>query len=194
MLIIGSEKCLLAISIVIVEVLFWFCLVGGLALRYIFQKHRLGLILLILTPLIDLVLVGITLWELSEAGSSRFIHGFSAFYIGFTIAFGPRVVSAMDHKFKSKYSKEEDEGKGRNPQSFKAPSERYEDEMKDWKRCILGAAITLSILIAGLIIVGHAGSFWIYYWMIVMVFTVVGWWVIGPVRTKRRIGKAKVLD
>lgn len=50
----------IAWMIVFCEIAFWVVIVLGLAVRYVFKRHTLGLLFLGLTPVIDLILLAAT--------------------------------------------------------------------------------------------------------------------------------------
>lgn len=51
---------LVAWAIVTCEVLFWVVILAGFTARYIFKRNTLGLILLALTPVLDIILLVIS--------------------------------------------------------------------------------------------------------------------------------------
>lgn len=51
---------------------------------------RLGTVLLISTPAVDLVLFAATVLDLRRGASAEFVHGLAAACIGFSVAFGHR--------------------------------------------------------------------------------------------------------
>ena len=168
---------MLLAAIVTAEVLFWAFLIGGLLSRYVLGWKTLGLIMLALTPIVDLVLIGITYLDLHDGGKSNFTHGLSAFYIGYSITLGPKVVKEMDRRFASRF------GEGKPVESnFRS----YREQVNIWKRVIVASIITLTLLGAGFLIVGFSGSFWLIYWAITAVFIVLGWWFLGPYQAKRK--------
>lgn len=171
---------MIGIAIIAAEVLFWVFLVGGLLVRYALGWKTAGISMLVLTPVIDLFLIGMTYFDLSGGGESRFVHGLSAFYVGFSLTFGPSIIAAMDKKFSARYSANDANERAKNNK----PS--YAEHLQSWKKACIAGAITLALLAVGLFIAGFSNSFWILYWMIVVVFTVGSWWFIGPMRARRK--------
>lgn len=184
---------MLIAAILIAEILFWACLLAGLVFRYMFKLPKIGIFLLILTPVIDIALIGFTFWELSRTGTARFMHGVAAFYIGLTVSFGPRLIAVLDQKFLVRFGSGESERvKGEKKDVDETgPERRYRQSFADWKRCVIGALLAGGILGIGFFLVDSSGIFWLIYWEIVLVFTVITWGLIGPWRAHRNWKKGK---
>ena len=168
---------MLLVAIITAEVLFWVFLFGGLSARYLLGWKKLSTVMLVLTPVIDLILMGLTYYDLSHDGKSNFIHGLSAFYVGYSIILGPSIIGEADRKFAARFG-------GKAPAEKSEPT--YREQVTTWKKVIAATAITLLLLAVGLFLVGFQGSFWIIYWMITAVFVVIAWWFIGPYRSLRK--------
>lgn len=97
---------LVAWAIVASEVAFWIVIVSGLLVRYVFRRQRLGLFLLMLTPVIDLILLALTAVDLSRGAVASLAHGLAAVYIGVSLAFGKRMIAWADDKFRKLVLKE----------------------------------------------------------------------------------------
>ncbi|KGP72796.1 hypothetical protein [Pontibacillus yanchengensis] len=89
----------LAWLIVACEIGFWLFIVFGLVTRYIWNKKKLGLFLLALTPVIDIVLLVVTGIDLYYGSKATVIHGLAAVYIGISIGFGKRMIEWADEQF-----------------------------------------------------------------------------------------------
>ncbi|MDF2925547.1 MAG: hypothetical protein K0R57_4461 [Paenibacillaceae bacterium] len=89
-----------AIAWVIVgcEIAFWVVIALGLSFRYILRMPAVGMLLLALTPLIDLILLAVTGWDLYNGGIATTAHGVAAVYIGVSIAFGRQMVAWADER------------------------------------------------------------------------------------------------
>lgn len=133
--------------------------------------------MLALTPIIDLVLIGLSYYDLSHGGKSSFVHGLSAFYVGYSIALGPSIISEIDRKFAKRFG-------GEVPSEKSDPT--YHEHVFIWKRVIVATVITFSLLLGGFFLVGFEGSFWLIYWMITAAFVMIAWWFIGPYRAFRK--------
>lgn len=171
--------------IVTAEVLFWVFLLGGLSVRYLLGWKKVSIVMLALTPVIDLVLIGLTYNDLSNDGKSRFMHGLSAFYVGYSIALGPSIIGEIDRKFAARFGGETSPEKS---------DPTYREHVSTWKKVIVATVITLLLLAAGFFLVGFKGSFWIIYWMVTSLFVVVAWWFIGPHRALRKERSNATLD
>ncbi|CAM3686157.1 hypothetical protein [Marinicrinis lubricantis] len=91
---------IVAWMIVACEVAFWIFIILGLAARYILKQEKLGLLLLALSPVVDLILLITTSVDLYRGAESTFAHGLAAVYIGVSIAFGKSMIAWADQRFK----------------------------------------------------------------------------------------------
>lgn len=165
------------VYVIAAEVTFWILLLGGLCCRYILRLNALSAVLLIATPVVDLAVVMLTYIDLNNGSPSDFAHGLAAFYVGFSVIFGPDIIRRMDRRFAFRYG-------GLDAQSAAPLPPRT--TMAQWRRCLVASTITLGLLAIGLLIVDLSHAFWLIYWMIVMVFTAVTWGIIGPWRAARK--------
>ena len=85
--------------IVVCEIAFWVAIVSGLVLRYLARMPRAGLLVLALVPLIDLVLLIATAVNLRAGESATVAHSLAAFYRGFSISYGHRLIRLADIRF-----------------------------------------------------------------------------------------------
>lgn len=161
-------------AIVVAEIGFWVCLFLGFAIRYGLKLPKLGIAFLIATPLIDLVLLGFSYVSLRETGQAQFMHGFAAFYIAFSIVFGRDIINAMDRRFSHTAS-------GRVSES---------DSRDNLKKCVIACAITAVLLLSGMVVAGLDGSFWLVYWIIVVVFMPIMWWGFDRFLQRRKGAKS----
>lgn len=90
-------------AIIACEIGFWVILLGGLAARYIARKPRLGAILLLLVPVIDLLLLCFVAIDLLGGATASWEHGVAAIYLGLSIAFGRRMVAWADVRFAHRF-------------------------------------------------------------------------------------------
>lgn len=139
-----TQSFVLYMLIVGCEVAFWLVLLLSLAVRYVLKREALSRWLLRSLPLIDLLLLMFTAWDLSAGTQATLAHGLAAIYVGFTIAFGSTVIRWADEHFAFRFAS--------GPAPVKAPTRgwqavRYELEL--WLRCI-GAWILALGLIEGL--------------------------------------------
>lgn len=88
------------------EIGFWVVIIAGLVTRYIFKKKRAGLLLLALTPLIDLILLVTTSVHLWNGAEATIAHAIAAVYIGVSVAFGKSMIKWADVRFRYYITKE----------------------------------------------------------------------------------------
>lgn len=172
-------------AILLAEVTFWLFLISGLALRYILKKRVTGMALLIATPLIDLVLLILTYTDMSEGSESRFVHGLSAVYIGFSTIFGPSIIRVMDRKFARRYYAR-GASKLDSLNVFNSDNSSSVDQKRIWITACIASAASAALILVGIAVVGLAGSFWLLYWLITLMFIVAVWWFIGPRLSRKR--------
>ncbi|WP_312192960.1 hypothetical protein [Exiguobacterium sp.] len=87
---------LVAWAIVGCEILFWVFIVAGLIVRYGFRRERLGFRLMAMSPVIDIVLLLLTVFDLSRGSTATLAHGLAAIYIGVSLAFGKQMIAWAD--------------------------------------------------------------------------------------------------
>lgn len=159
------------------EILFWVLLLGGLAVRYLLRGRLVSAAMLIATPIVDIVIIALTYVDLWRGAPSDFSHGLAAFYVGFSITFGPETIRRFDRRFAKKYTELPDDQLPQVPQRT---------SLEYWRRCLVAAALTIALLAIGMLIAGWDRSFWLIYWIIVAAFTALMWGIVGPLREKRR--------
>src|SRR5215475_5963343 len=129
--------------IVACEVAFWVALLSGLACRYLLHWIRLSWFLLLCVPLIDLVLLTLTVLDLRNGNNATFAHGLAAAYVGFTVAFGPIMIDWTDQRFAHRF--------GGGPPPSKPPTRGWVSvlyELKLWARCLMAVCIIYLLLFA----------------------------------------------
>lgn len=90
--------------IIICEVTFWVAIAAGLVARYPLRRPRVGLVVLALVPLIDLVLLIATALHLRGGATAGVEHGLAAIYIGFSLAYGHRLIAWADVRFANRFA------------------------------------------------------------------------------------------
>ncbi|GAA3032424.1 hypothetical protein [Microbacterium dextranolyticum] len=90
--------------IVACEVGFWMAILTGLVVRYPLRRPRLGAALLVSAPVIDVVLLVLVATDLLRGGTASWQHGVAAIYIGFSVAFGHRVIAWADVRFAHRFA------------------------------------------------------------------------------------------
>ncbi|KKI21425.1 MULTISPECIES: hypothetical protein [unclassified Leucobacter] len=86
------------------EIAFWVLIAAGLAARYLLRRPRLGAALLLLTPVVDLVLLAAAAIDLRGGGRADFAHTLAAIYLGFSVAYGHRMVKWADVRFAHRFA------------------------------------------------------------------------------------------
>lgn len=98
---------LVAWAIVCCEILFWVFIVAGLIVRYGFRREKLGFRLMAMSPVIDIVLLVLTLFDLSRGSTATLAHGLAAIYIGVSLAFGKQMIAWADGVYRRVILKEQ---------------------------------------------------------------------------------------
>jgi hypothetical protein len=90
--------------IVACEIGFWVAIVAGLAVRYLLRRRRLGAALLVCAPLLDLVLLAATAVHLRSGAEASWEHSLAALYVGFSVAYGHRLIHWADLRFAHRFA------------------------------------------------------------------------------------------
>lgn len=157
------------------EVGFWVVLGAGLVTRYLLRRRTAGAVLLACTPLVDLLVLGVTVLDLRGGGSANWSHGLAATYIGVSVAFGPSMVRWADQRFAHRFAG--GPPPWRPPRSGRA---RVRYEWREWAKYVLAWAIACGVLL-GLVAVATPGAdtgqlwSWMARLSIVLVVWFVGW-------------------
>lgn len=94
----------MAAMIIGCEIAFWVFVLAGLVCRYPLKAKKLGAALLLATPLIDLVLVIVTVLDLREGAVASTVHGIAAIYIGVTLVYGHGMIRWADVRFANRFA------------------------------------------------------------------------------------------
>lgn len=160
------------------EIGFWILLAGGLAVRYVLRRPRLGAAILMCVPLVDLLLLAVTVIDLRGGATANWTHAIAAGYLALSIVFGHTMVSWLDVRFAHRFA-------GGPPPQL-PPTRgwaRVRLEWKTWMRIVLAWAIACGLLAAAIWFVGDAQrtaalSEWIgRFTLILLICTIspVGW-------------------
>lgn len=128
--------------IIACEIGFWVVVLAGLFSRYILKKRKLGIFLLVCTPVVDLLLLMFTIFDLKNGAVATALHGIAAVYIGVSIAFGHRMIQWADGHFHYRF------GDGKKPVKIKYGKAHARKERKAWYRHLLSLFIGGGILIS----------------------------------------------
>ena len=159
------------------EVAFWVVLVLALVVRYLLKRNQLSRTLLFALPVVDLLLLAFTALDLRAGTPATFAHGLATAYVGFTIAFASVMVGWADQRFAHWFAN--------GPPPVASPSRgwaavRYDLEL--WLRCIVAWVITVVLLSALLVYIDNeAITRELYSWFRIAFFSVILWFVFGPV-------------
>lgn len=168
------------------EIGFWVVLGAGLVARYLLRRPRLGGALLLCVPLIDLVLLVVTVVDLRRGATATFGHGLAAAYLGFSVAFGHSMVRWADQRFAHRFAG--------GPPPWRPPKggwARIRYEWREWGKGMLAWAIACALLGAAILLVGDMDRTtellaWIGRLSVAMVI-----WLIFPVWATLFPGRAR---
>lgn len=170
------EGSTLYVAIAACEIAFWLVLVAGLVFRYLIPRPRVSQFFLVSVPLIDVALLVFTVLDLHSGAIATFAHGLAIAYVGFTIAFGPTLISWTDQRFAYKFND--------GPPPIKPPTHGWASvlyELRLWARCLLAASITYLLLIAVIAFIDQASrtqalEAWFQSLLGILFF----WFIFGP--------------
>ncbi|MCO5973884.1 hypothetical protein [Actinoallomurus soli] len=86
------------------EIGFWVLLMTGLATRYLLRARRLGNVLLVGVPMVDVVLLAASVVDLRRGAPASPAHGLAAIYIGVSLAFGHQMIRWADQRFAHRFA------------------------------------------------------------------------------------------
>ncbi|WP_393965083.1 hypothetical protein [Exiguobacterium sp. S22-S28] len=89
----------IAWGIIVCEIMFWVFILAGLIVRYGWGRKRLGLRLMAMSPVIDLVLLVLTVYDLRQGTEATWAHGVAAIYIAVSLAFGKSLIAWADQTY-----------------------------------------------------------------------------------------------
>ena len=86
------------------EISFWVFLISELVVQYVFRVRRTSAVLLVMAPLVDVVLLIATVIDLHNGGTADWSHDLAALYIGFSVAYGHRLILWADVRFAHRFA------------------------------------------------------------------------------------------
>ncbi|MFF5335111.1 hypothetical protein [Streptomyces sp. NPDC013181] len=127
--------------IVACEIAFWVVLAAGLALRYGARKPRLGAAVLLCEPVLELVLLVVTVIDLKNGAEPDWKHGLAAVYIGFTVGLGHSTITWVDARVAHRFAG--------GPPPVKPPKYGRERAVYEWRTAArwCAAAVTALVLL-----------------------------------------------
>jgi hypothetical protein len=148
-----EELTVLVTLIAACEIAFWALLALGLSLRYLARMPRTGAAVLLCEPLLEVVLLIVTAFDLKNGAQPDWKHGLAAVYIGFTVTHGPYLVRWADGHFAYRFAD------GRRP--VRPPKYGRDRAVHEWRmslRALGGAAIAAALLQAAVWYVDDSGQ------------------------------------
>ncbi|GAB3236271.1 hypothetical protein GCM10027447_34450 [Glycomyces halotolerans] len=142
---------MLVYVIIACEVAFWLFIAAGLTARYALKWKRVGAILLLSTPVLDLTLLAVSIVDVRSGGEPGLRHALAAVYLGYTVVFGHRTVKWADAKAAHLF--------GQGPPPPKPPRawlRRFRYELKIWFGIVAMYAIAWAVTGLFVLIVGDA--------------------------------------
>ncbi|MFP5019552.1 hypothetical protein [Pseudonocardia phyllosphaerae] len=164
------------------EVAFWGFLLAGLATRYLLRRRRLGGIVLLGVPLVDVVLVTAAAGDVLTGGEPASVHGLAALYLGVTVAFGHSLVRWADVRFAHRFAG--------GPTPVKPPRgglARTRHEWREFGKVVATWVITAAVLVLLTVLAGRgipAPGDWtgdpMWSWLSRASLVAGIWFVVGP--------------
>lgn len=184
---------MIAWLIVACEIGFWFIILAGLMTRYVCKKKKAGAIILLLTPVVDLILLAATIIDIRQGGEAGFVHGLAAVYIGVTVAFGHGMIKWADERFAYKFAN------GSKPEEKpKRGAAHAAAERQGWYRHLLAWAIGSGLLVIMILLIGDASrsealQLWILRWAVILGidFLISFSYTVWPRHGSKRVGSRK---
>jgi hypothetical protein len=129
------------------EAAFWVLIAAGLATRYLLKRRRLSTALLVAVPLVDVVLLIVSVLDLRRGADADPAHGLAAVYLAVSIAFGSQMIRWADLKFAHRFT-------GAPVPPKRQGAERASHERAQWLRHLSAYAIGAVLLAFFTVLVG----------------------------------------
>lgn len=176
-------------AIVACEIGFWVFIAAGLLTRYALRKQKASTVLLALVPVVDLVLLVITVIDLTNGAKPNLTHGLAAVYLGFSVVFGPSMVEWADIRFAHRFA-------GGPPPEKLSGRAKVRKEWLEWGKCVLACAISTALLLLAILFIGDASRTEpLWGWMSLLAKVVGIWFLVGPlwhqIGSSSRKGRAR---
>jgi hypothetical protein len=130
-------------------------LLSGLATRYLLRRPRLGMELLLATPVVDLALLAATTADLRRGGEAALPHALAAVYIGVSVAWGQRIIGWADVRFAHRFAG--GPPPVRPPRTGRRHAAR---QRREWLRHLVAWATGTALLGIGVLLVGDPDRIW----------------------------------
>lgn len=161
------------------EIGFWVVLLAGLVARYLLRRRRLGAVLLMCVPLVDVVLLVAAAFDLRGGGTADATHGLGAVYLGMSVAFGHSMVRWADERFAYRFA---GGPPPRKPPKYGAAKVRR--EWREWGKFALGWVIACGLMLLAIAAVGapeRTEALWGFIGSLSLILGI--WFVVGPLWT-----------
>lgn len=163
-------------AIVVCEIGFWVVLLAGLLTRYVLRRPRLGGVLLVCVPLVDLALLAFTVVDLRRGAAPEFAHGLAAVYLGFSVAFGHAMVRWADVRVAHRFAG----GPAPQPKPPSGTPARARREWREFGQACLAVAISTALLLgAAALVAGRSDPAELLAWVqrlaVLLAVWLVGW-------------------
>lgn len=170
----------MVILIAICEIGFWVLLAAGLVARYLLRLPRVGMAFLIATPLLDVVLLIATMFDLARGAEASAVHGLAATYLGFSVAFGHSTIRWADRRVNHWFA-----GGPPPPKVPKHGPVRIRHEWREWAKCLLAVAVAGAVMLFLIFVVATPDTTEALWgpsgWMARLGMVLGIWFVVGPV-------------
>jgi hypothetical protein len=140
---------MLAALIAFCEVAFWAFLALGLTARYVLRRPRLGAILLVAAPSVDLVLLVASIVDLRGGGDASIVHALAAIYLGVSVGFGHAMIRWADVRFAHRFAGGPPPVK---PSKYGTAAARR--QIRDWLRHLVAWSVGSGLMLGGVLLVG----------------------------------------
>lgn len=167
---------MLVAVLVACEIGFWVVLLAGLVARYPLRRRRLGAVLLVLTPVTDLVLLAAGTADLQRGGTAGAAHGLGAVYFGFSVVFGPALVRWADGRFAHRFAG--------GPEPVRPPrsgAARVAYEWREFGKAVLACGLAAALLLAAIVLVDDPDRTGALLGWLGRLGVVLGVWAIWPI-------------
>lgn len=139
--------------IIACEVGFWVLLALALAVRYLLNKRRASVVLLLCEPVLELVLFVVTAIDLKNGAEPSWEHGVAALYIGFTVGYGHYMIKWLDGHAAHRLG---GGPKPTGPPKYGLARARHEGRL--WTRTLVATGVALALLQLAVWYVGDDGN------------------------------------
>jgi len=137
------------VPIIVCEIGFWVVLVLGLSARYVLRQRRLGTVLLLCVPLVDVVLLAIIVVDLRGGATAHWSHGLGAVYLAVSVVYGHRMVAWADRWFATRF-----DGAPRREKTLRYGMTRALHEWKEFGILLLAMVISAVVLFGCIALAG----------------------------------------